>query len=349
MPDLLARDNQYIIDQTRSVWKELRGGRVFITGGTGFTGCWLLESFTRANDSFQLNAQAVVLTRDPQAFQRKAPHLASHPAVELFQGDVRNFSFPPGRFTHIIHAAAESDPRLSAEHPMRMLDVMLSGTRRVLDFALQSGNPKFLLISSGAVYGRRPVGLVYIPEDYPGEPDVQDPASVYGEGKRLSEVTCLTYGRHYGLQIKIVRCFSLIGPYLPLDAGGMAGRFIQEGLHGGPILVNGYNSAWGSYLYAADMAVWLWTILVQGECGRAFNVGSEQAVTIADLARWIGRAFTPPVEVSFPSPAKTSDPEVSYLPSTQAARERLQLTQRIGLEDAIRRTVEWAHQANFTS
>ena len=62
------------------------GKRLFITGGTGFFGCWLLESFVWANDKLDLNAQAMILTRNPQAFQRKAPHLASHPAIQFCVG-----------------------------------------------------------------------------------------------------------------------------------------------------------------------------------------------------------------------------------------------------------------------
>jgi dTDP-glucose 4,6-dehydratase len=307
-----------------------------------------VESFARLNERLKLDAEAVVLTRDPLAFQHKAPHLANHPAIRLHQGDVRNFIFPVGRFTHVIHAAAERDPRLYAEHPMRMLDMMLSGTRRVLDFSLQSGNPRLLLVSSAAVYGCPPVKPALISEDYPGEPDVRDPHSVFGEGKRLSEMLCLTYAQHYGIQVKIGRCFSSIGPHLPLAAYCTAGRFLQEGLQGGPIRVNGNRAETSSFLYAADLAVWLWTILLHGECGRAYNVGSELAVTMADLARQIGQAFAPPVEVSF-QPQDASPGQVeSGLPCTRAAQERLQLKQEIDLEEAIRRTVAWMSQPHRT-
>jgi nucleoside-diphosphate-sugar epimerase len=369
MPHLLAHDLDHIFNCTRSLWKDLRGGQIFLTGGTSSAGIWLLESFLRANDELQLKAHAVVLTRDSAAFQQKLPHLSCHPSVQIHQGDIRNFSFPAGRFTHIIHAAGVRDPRLYAEHPLRMLDVVLSGTRRVLDFTLQSGNPKFLLCSSGAVYGRQPPGLEHIPEDFPGEPNLSDPGSVFGEGNRLSEALCLTYGRHYGLRIKIARCFSWIGPNLPLESGSVVGRFIWEGLQGGPILVNGNGQNFCSYIYAADMAVWLWSILVEGECGRAYNVGSEQAVPIPDLARQVGQIFNLPVELisplkstnpvpglnqlcpEYPGSLKDADSPATdmystdfFIPSTQAARSSLHLEQAIGLEEAIRRTVEW-HRA----
>src|SRR5258706_4408381 len=98
MENPLSNDCGDILHQTRSLWGELRGKRIFITGGTGFFGCWLLESFIWANDHLGLDSSATVLTRNPEAFRRKAPHLAGHPSVTLHYGDVRTFAFPARTF-----------------------------------------------------------------------------------------------------------------------------------------------------------------------------------------------------------------------------------------------------------
>ena len=94
----LSLDLEYILDQTRHLWDELRGNRVFITGGTGFFGCWLLESFAWANHRLGLGASVGVLTRNPAAFARKVPDLVRDPAIRLHEGDVRSFDFPAGDF-----------------------------------------------------------------------------------------------------------------------------------------------------------------------------------------------------------------------------------------------------------
>ena len=170
MTNPLADDLDHVLTHTRGLWEELRGGRLFLTGGTGFFGCWLLETFAWANDRLGLGAEVVVLTRDAAAFGRKAPHLASRADLGFHTGDVRDFAFPGGRFTHVIHAATEASVPLNNDAPLTMLDVIVQGTRRTLDFARQCGSPKVLLTSSGAVYGRQPSDLTHTPEEYAGRP-----------------------------------------------------------------------------------------------------------------------------------------------------------------------------------
>ena len=218
MTNALADDLDHILAHTEGLWDELRGQRLFITGGTGFFGCWLLESLLWANDRLALGTSAVVLTRDPGAFRAKAPHLAGHPSIQLLEGDVAAFPFPSGHFSHVIHAATEASAQLNREQPLRMFDTIVEGTRHVLDFASQSGARKLLLTSSGAVCGRQPPDVTHVPEDYLGAPDPADPLSAYGEGKRAAELLCALYARPGGLEAKIARCFAFVGPYLPLDA-----------------------------------------------------------------------------------------------------------------------------------
>jgi dTDP-glucose 4,6-dehydratase len=336
----LAEDLDHVLAHTRGLWEEVRGRRLFITGGTGFFGCWLLESFCRANDQLGLGASALVLTRDPESFRRKAPHLAVHPAIQLHAGDIRSFAFPAGEFPFVIHAAAEPGGKGHREDPLLVLDTMTEGTRRTLEFARTHGARKLLLTSSGAVYGPQPPGMTLMPEDYGGASSTVDPLSAYSQGKRVAEFLCACYAGQYGLEAKIARCFAFLGPYLPLDLHYAAGNFIRDALAGGPIRVEGDGTPCRSYLYAADLAIWLWTILFSGQSCRPYNVGSEEAIAIADLARTVASALGEGLEVHIARPAVAGRSPERYVPSVARAREELHLQPHVPLRQAILRTAQ---------
>src|SRR3954453_5794400 len=323
MPNPLARDLDHVLAQTGGLWDDLRGARLFVTGGTGFFGCWLLETFLAANDRLKLDASAVVLTRDPQAFHMSVPHLASHRAVTLLQGDVRTFEFG-GRFSHVIHAATDSGQPLAERDRLLMFDTIVEGTRRTLDFARRAGARRFLLTSSGAVYGRQPADLTHVPEDYAGGPDAANAAQVYAEAKRAAEMLCALHA-DADLQPTIARCFAFVGPYLPLDAHFAVGNFIRDALGGGPIRVAGDGTPYRSYLYAADLAIWLWTILLRGKSANPYNVGSSDHLTIADLAEVVVRVAAPGTEIKIARRPLPGAPPLRYVPLTQRALEGLGL------------------------
>jgi len=338
--NLPSQDLQHILDHTRELWEEMRGKRIFVTGGTGFFGCWLLESFAYANDQLGLGASLVSLTRDAEAFGRKVPHLAGHPAIILHGGDVRDFTFPSGEFSHVLHAATTSSAQVE---PMETLDTITTGTRRVLDFAVACRAKKFLLTSSGAVYGRQPPEISHIPETYPGAPDPSDSNASYGEGKRVAELLCSIYHSDHGIETKIARCFAFVGPHLPLDSHFAIGNFIRDALAGGPIRVNGDGTPMRSYLYAADLAIWLWTILFRGVACRPYNTGSDEARSIAEIARAVGNACNPKLDIVVSQPAIPGAVPSRYVCDCNRARE-LSLRVSFSLEQQILRTIAW-HKA----
>lgn len=341
MPPLPAGDIELILSRTEPLWEEMRGSRLFLTGGTGFFGCWLVESFLAANLRFGLKAELSVLSRSPQAFLEKCPHLAEDRALSLVAGDVRNFEFPVGDFPFMIHAATEASAKLIAEEPLRMLSTTIDGTRHSLEFAASHGTKKYLLTSSGAVYGQQPPSITHLAEDYPGAPEPLDPGSVYAEGKRTAELMCAVYGTTHGIECKIARCFAFAGPHLPLDTHFAIGNFIRDAMQGDSIRVHGDGTPKRSYMYAADLAIWLWTLLFRAPAMEAFNVGSDEAISIAELAKTVLAALGSTAEVQVLQAASPASPVRQYVPSVDKAKQRLGLKCEVALEDAVRRTASW--------
>jgi len=338
---LSTEDLSFILVNTQHLWQEMRGQRLFITGGTGFFGCWLVESFAHVNRLEKLAAHATILTRDPAAFARKCPHLASDPAITLLAGDVLDFTFPDGKFKFVIHAATESSSKQAAENPIEMLKTILRGTERALEFAASHGTQKLLLTSSGAIYGRQPPSITHLTEDCVGAPNQLAPSSVYAEGKRAAELMCAVYGAKYGIECKIARCFAFVGPHLPLDAHFAVGNFIRDAMRGDLIRVNGDGTPKRSYMYAADLAIWLWSILFRAPAMEAFNVGSNRAINILELARTVTAAIGSTAKIRVAQQAIPGAEIQQYVPSTSKAEQCLGLKCEIALEDAIRRTAAW--------
>ena len=336
----LSHDLDNVFRQTASVWPALRGARLFITGGTGFIGCWLLESLRYADQRLNLGVQVTVLTRNPQAFQRKAPHLADYPGFRFIAGDVCNFETPTGEFTHLIHAATDASAQLNETDPRRMFDTVIQGTRRALDFAVEKAVDRMLFLGSGAVYGQQPWEMERVAEDWVGSPSCTDPRAAYAEGKRAAEMLCAIYQKQFGTKVAIARIFALLGPYLSLDIHFAAGNFIRDAMQGKPVIVNGNGLPCRSYLYASDLTVWLWHLLVRAEPNKPYNVGSDESVSVRDLAERVSHVLGNGEYQVLGAPDMGWNLG-RYVPDTRRISGDLGLHKTVSLDDAIYRTALW--------
>jgi dTDP-glucose 4,6-dehydratase len=222
-----------------------------------------------------------------------------------------------------------------------MLSTIVAGTERALQFAAAAGAKKFLLTSSGAVYGRQPADLTHVPETYPTAPNPLLPTSVYAEGKRTAEQFCALNARQSSLECKIARCWAFCGPHLPLDQHFAIGNFIRDALAGQPIQIQGDGTPRRSYLYAADLAIWLWTMLFRAPALLPINVGSAHDVSILELARTVAATLNPELEIRVAQSAVPGTAPLRYVPSVDRARDILGLVETVGLEESIRRTAKW--------
>ncbi len=337
-PALPPADLDQVFEGTYDLWADLRRARLLVTGGTGFVGRWMVESFLHAVDRLHLDAGAVVLTRDARAFRDRAPHVATHEAIRLHEGDVRDVAFPDGAFSHVLHLATEAGPTLS---PAGSFATAVHGTERLLRFAGEAGVDSLLLASSGAVYGPQPPDRDRLDEDFTGAPRPDEPSTGYGQGKRAAEYLCAVASAESRVPAKIARLFAFVGPLLPLDANFAIGNFIRDASSGDRIAVTGDGTARRSYLYAADLATWLWTILVRGRPGRPYNVGSEDDISIADLAARVAAVVRPGIPIEIGARPQPGQPAARYVPSTSRARDELGLEAVVPLDEAIRRTADW--------
>jgi len=332
-------DLDAILARTEALWAGLGDGRIFLTGGSGFFGAWLVESFVHARARLGLRGELWLLCRDPAAWAARFPHLEASPGLRRVPGDLSGFQVPEGAFHGLIHAATAAAP------PLAEFRSMVAGTERMLAFAQASGAARLLFTSSGAVYGP---ATGPIPEDCRSAPDPSDPASAYGQGKRASEFLFSAFARERGAQAILARCFAFVGPHLKLDANFAIGNFIRDALGGEAIRIAGDGTPLRSYLYAADLATWLWTLYFKGPSGRPIHVGSDQPIAIAQLAATVARVVKPGLPITVAGTPEPGQPPRCYVPAIDRARGELGLEPWTGLEEAIRRTAAW-HQMEGTA
>ncbi len=336
----LQHDLEAILASTEDVFRSLKGAHIFLTGGTGFIGCWLLESLRHANERLDLNIRLSALTRNPEAFAANLPHLAQAPGLRLIKGDVCNFSLAERDFSHVIHAATDASAHLNETNPVAMFDTVVQGTRQVLEFSADIKPERILYLSSGAVYGQQPWELEKVPESWRGGPDPLDARAAYAEGKRAAEMMCAIYAKQYGLKISTARIFALLGPYLSLDIHFAAGNFIRDAMQGRSIVVQGNGLPCRSYLYAADLTVGLWHMLQRAEPGKAYNIGSDESISIRDLAAKVATLIGDG-QYKILGEHDLGWNLGRYVPDTTALARDLGIYKTVTLDESIRRTALW--------
>jgi nucleoside-diphosphate-sugar epimerase len=325
-----------------SAWQSLAGQKIFMTGGTGFVGKWLLATLLDADAAFNLECRITVLSRNPASFLKDWPAMAGR--VAWITGDVRDFRIGSERQDVIIHAATDVAAQPS---PQEVFDTCIEGTRQVLALARESGARRLLLLSSGAVYGPLPPGMTHVPETHLGAPDPLSVASAYGEGKRVSELLVAQAGLN-GLDVHIARLFAAVGPHLPLDKHFAIGNFLRAAINGNEIVVNGDGTPHRSYLYAADMSAWIWAVLFRGLPGRAYNVGSDESISISNLARRVCQVLDRPIRLNILQVAKPGVGASHYVPNVSRAQTELALSRPLRLDEAIARAAIWYHDRLIT-
>lgn len=350
---LPAQDLAQIVRSTGALWEPLRGGNILITGATGFFGRWLLESLEALNRELGLDLRVIAQSRDPAAFLQRAPHLGpesgirwwrSHPSA-LTAAALREAT-GAGGLAAIVHLVTEADNAALVARPDLAEETIVGSTRTALDLARQTGARHLLFTSSGSVYAAgNGAGPARLPEDHPlvGLSGARDSGhAIGGICKHRAEELCVAAAESSGLHATIARCFTFAGPGMPLRGKFALGNFLDDALHGRDIVIQGDGQAVRSYLYAADLAVWLWTIMRRGAAGRAYNVGSEAAVTIREAADTVRDNLAPqaPVRVLGAGGAGAT----RYVPDTRRARNELPLCETVALPEAVRRTASWLRQ-----
>lgn len=312
--------------------------RILIVGGNGFVGKHLLDVIASHMTPFSL-CDVVVASRSPQ--------VTGHD-VETVTWDVTSDSVPNFHVDAVIHAATPASAELNCRSPRVMFDQIVDGARNVIQFcSLQPNPPRLIFTSSGAVYGEMPPDLAAWTEDSHLAADPLTVKNAYASGKRAAEALFALAGHEGVCRPTFARLFAFSGRHLPLDRHFALGNFVRDALEGGPIRVRGTGTAVRSYLDGDDMATWLLLALSsEASVDKVIHVGSDQAITIAELAHLVADRASIDLDaeerVIIEGRSTEIDGRDRYVPSTEVTRALLGITGEVSLADSIDRMLQWS-------
>lgn len=340
--DIVQQDCDSVLDLAAGVIGDLGDAKILITGGTGFMGSWIAEMVMRINMARKSAAKVYVLGRDRGRFERNLGHLVGNSLIDFIRCDVRNIAEIPKDIGYVIHAAGTPDNRIHASNPIETMVAIAEGTHAVLQAADRVSNLKmFVNVSSSSIYGAQSIDLPRIRESYSGLLPNSQVAASYAEAKRYGEALSNAARSEARIPVVVVRPFSFVGAYQPLDAPWAVNNFIQDALSKRPIRILGDGQTVRSIMYGADMAIWMLAIMTRAKSGQVYNVGSNEGISIERLAEKVASKFSPAPEVLLNASLSGTIPNTKQVPDTELASQNLGLRVLSDIDLSLERSILW--------
>ena len=306
-----------------------RTGRVVVTGGAGFLGSHLCDALIG-------RGQEVVCLDNMITGQREnIAHLIDNPRFTYSNIDVSSHVTIDGPVDAVMHLASPASPRDFTRVPIQILKAGSRGTQNCLGLA-KAKNAKFLLTSTSEVYGDP---LVHPqPESYWGNVNPVGPRGVYDEAKRFGEAITMAYHHAHDIDVRIVRVFNTYGPRMRPNDGRVVSNFVTQAVNGDPISIYGDGSQSRSFCYVDDQVDGLLAML-DGPFLGPVNIGNDVEFTVLELAKLVLQLTESRSDLEY-LPLPVDDP-VRRRPDLRLAFETLKWKPTVGLEDGLRKTVEY--------
>jgi len=337
----IETDLNFIFNKCKNEFNFLSNKSILITGGTGFFGKWFLELIFYANKNYNTNILTTIITRNEDKFFLENPHYKNNKFLNIIKIDILDLKKINHKFDFLLHMAATSATEtFNGETDANKTNTLFNGAKNIMEIAIENNISKILFTSSGVVYGSSS-------KDMKSESDVSHSIDLekrngLAKGKILAEDVISNLSLKNNINFKIARCFSFVGPYLPLNIHYAIGNFINDAIFNDKIIINGNGLPYRSYLYISDTIIWLIKLLVGSEEG-VYNVGSERRIQIIELANIVRDLIDPSKKIIIQENEihEGNFKRDIYLPDTTKIREALKVKEWTSLEDAILKTTKF--------
>jgi len=303
--------------------------RYLITGGAGFIGSHLCETFLDAGH------EVICMDNYSTGAKENIAHFANHPRFRFVDHNVSNFIEVKAPVDYVLHFASPASPVDYLELPIPTLKVGSLGTHNALGLA-KAKNAVFLLASTSEVYGDplvRPQN-----EEYWGNVNPVGPRGVYDEAKRFAEAITMAYHRYHGLNTRIVRIFNTYGPRMRMRDGRVVPNFISQALQGEPLTVYGQGQQTRSFQYVDDLVAGIQKLL-EADHHLPVNIGNPHEMTVLEFAHRIIEQTRSKSTIVY-KPLPEDDPQVRQ-PDITKAKKILGWEPKVNLEEGLKKTIDY--------
>jgi len=311
------------------------GRSIYITGVAGFIGSHVAESLLRRGDRVH-GLDNFDPFYDRALKERNLASLSGFPGFSFLQGDVRDSATldeweKQAPVDAVIHLAAKAGVRPSLRDPVGYADVNVLGTARVLEWARRRGTSRFLFASSSSVYG----GNRKVP--FSEDDSVDHPVSPYAATKKSGELLCHTYSHLYGMDIVSLRFFTVYGPRQRPEMA--IRKFTRCLFEGRALSMFGDGESRRDYTYIDDIVLGVLGALEAPPGHRIYNLGESATISLNDLVFLLERTTGIRATREY-LPPEPGDVPVTYA-DVSRARAEIGYAPKVGVEEGVRRFVEW--------
>lgn len=330
-----VEDLEFVSKNGESAFNQLRGQKILIIGSTSFVGMWVTEAILYADIKFNLGISITIISRNKQkTIERFGSFISSgkiSPIYKSLQEVQKSELLGINQVVNLATLTDTSSGDLQLIANIQMFQQFWS----ILDF---NSVKNILFTSSGAVYGKNPENLIKLKEEDGARFNTGYKNLGYGLGKISSEFLGFQWAERDNVNFKVARLFSFSGAFLPLKGNYVIGNFINNVINNDPLLIKNPGKVYRSFLYGADMALWLWKILVEGN-NSVYNVGSDLEINTIELAQIVSEIYYSENRVQILKDNIGNNE--SYVPNIEKIKRELSLEIRYSLKESITKMINW--------
>lgn len=305
--------------------------KVLITGGAGFIGSHLCNKFVKSG------YDVICLDHLGTGSIKNIEELGKTGKFKFVQRDVTKDIDDIEKVELILHFASRASPSDYQTNSFDTLMANSTGTFNLLKKAQRDGS-RFVFASTSEVYGQ--AQIIPTPETYYGYVNSYGPRSCYDESKRFGEALCYEFFHKFNTDIRIVRIFNTYGPYMRYNDGRVMTNFITQALNNEPLTIFGDGKQTRSFCYIDDLIEGIFLLATKKNLnGEVVNLGNPEEFTILELAKKVLKVTGSSSKILHKD-LPTDDP-LRRVPDISKAKQLLEWSPKIKLEDGIKKMAEW--------